>query len=133
MSKTAVHRSTRPLKINLGQLIAASTNSPKRRPLPKLPPAITTAAAIARDALTNLSSDESIELEAIPPSDPDDGTMLVLRSGSRTRLVLIVPTEVIRSKRLRGEGRLRDHDAEQTYERLRLHGSSEVHEDLRDV
>ena len=73
--------------------------------------------AIADDAARAVGGQATIV--TVPPADDGDSTVLFLRDGSRTQLVVAVSPELIRSPRLRGETTRRDLEAEGLYEMLR--------------
>ncbi len=92
-----------------------------RRSRPNRANPIHALSAIARDVLDAIDRDAHLQLEAVPPAEDGDATLLVLRVDGCTRLMLAVPPSVIRSQRLRaGTSQPRDTQAEATFELLRV-------------
>jgi hypothetical protein len=60
------------------------------------------------------------KLVTVPPAEPGDSTVLVVRSGGQTCMTMAVPPRVIRSRRLRGDRSPRDREAEHLYEMMRV-------------
>ncbi len=115
-----VRRHPDPLRVKLGEIIQFPATGPRGRnrqtPRSRV---LKTAAAIMRDALLALVPEDSVTLEAVPSSTPEEGTMLLLCVSGQARVVLIVPASVIRSKRLL-EARKRHPESESVFERMRL-------------
>lgn len=87
--------------------------------------------AIARDVLDAIDRDAHLQLEAVPPAEDGDATLLVLRVDGSTRLMLAVPPSVIRSQRLRaGTPQVRDTQAEAAFELLRVDNEPASEEEL---
>jgi len=72
---------------------------------------------IAEDAARGCSQ---ASIESVAPADGTDPLLLFLRRDGETRLVLGVPSAVVRSPRLRGESHRRHRDAEQAFELMRV-------------
>lgn len=84
--------------------------------------------SITASALETLDGDG--RLAVVGPAEEGDPTLLFLRSGGRTCMMIAVPPEVIRSRRLRG-GRpwVRNHELEQEWELSRLLDFEDKHID----
>jgi hypothetical protein len=76
--------------------------------------------SIAADALKQITADGAV-LHSVPAAEPGDPILLFLCEGTATALMLAVPAELVRSRRLRnGTSRPRDLRAEYQYEMFRV-------------
>jgi len=85
--------------------------------------------AIITDALVSTGDGRSTVLESVPPAEPGDASLLVLRYAGRTMLMVAVAPSVIRSERLRRGTVGRNRDAERGFEAMRLADSLAAFDD----
>lgn len=99
------------------------TTAPRKHPKKKSATTTRAAAvlqAIATDA-TRADDKANGKIVSVGPAGPGDPTLLFLRSGGRTCMMIAVPPDVIRSKRLRGgKPWMRNHELEHEWELSRL-------------
>jgi len=135
----AGYRHPAPLTFKVGEVadvpvLRSATGSPAPRRC--RPSAATIVEAIAADA-ARAARQQSAVVVTVPPAIDGDPTLMFLRCGGQTQLMIGVPREIIRSPRLRGDNHHRDRDAEREFELMRVAEAkatyeAEADDDYRD-
>lgn len=81
---------------------------------------------IAEDAVKGMLGDGQTSILSVAPCEVGDPTLLFLRRGGQTCLMLGVPSRVVRLPRLRGDPMQRNRDVEKQFKMLRVAESASL-------